>query len=1671
MSEDAVLQREGVERRNGAAQVRRGRELYAQSRYLDAYREIGGLGPFATWTDVEGRVLASRLAWQLGAPRLANALTWTTHRRHPQNDDAAHQYAILLSRRRGPLPTLRWLRAHPPGPDAAPEVRASFLSLEGSCLAWLRDFDEAVERNERARAVAPEDPWVLVERAFLEGRRDLPEAALEFSRAALALRPSYRPALLSLAHQLSDLGRREEAVALLDESASQSCAVHKYRADLWLQLGDPARAERAAHEALEAAPLIEPAPERELRALRAEAFYRARQYQRARSELAGIDRPFERRFREALAELAEGASPPRIELAVPYVRQNHVTCAPASLTSLAAYYGRAIDHDALAEEICYAGTAGYRERRWAAENGFFAREFDVTLEAARALLERGHPFALTTRWTSQGHLQVVCGHDAARGTFLVRDPSTPWLVEANARALLEDQGWSGPRGMTLVPRERAAEIEDVELPHAALWDRLHRGQGHLETQSTELAAAALAEMQDLAPGHRLTLEFALELARHRGDRRAQLTHLDALLELAPRTPRWVIDRAGAMRDLESRSARREYLFAHADSTDPDLLNAIAEELRHEGRTLEAATRLLRKSMRLLPVGAFALHVLADLEATRHGDPAATLELYRFASRLDPFDEHFAQAYFDFARTLGRGEEALAWLVQRVEEARGRSALPARTLYDVCCDTGAPERGLATLLTCAESRADDGALALVIAGAQLDLGDLEQGEAWLEKARSASGDGASARSSEVLVLAARIEGLRGNGAGARACLQRATEVDPHRADTHEALSDWLAEHEGPEAAITYLEGAYAEHPELRRLLELLAILLRFRDDARAAELLRARLEAHPDDAWARRELALATERSGDRERALAVVDEAVAWLPYDTYAQSIRGDLLLHLGRREEAREALRRAIELDADNRPAILLLADAGGSSEELREDLRFVHGRLLARVSAGPGVAAFADVSHCFEPDERVELLRSLEQHQRDVPAASDAVVSAVEATGDLDAAWELLEGARERFPCSPDLLLTRARLASRRRDGAEERSSLETLVRQAPFWPVPRLRLARHLKGEGLEAEAAQLLDQGLALRPREASWRTERALLDWERGRRDDALKLLLHALEDVLSVDFAFSCLLSWADALGQRNELLDRLRALARERSSAALFSYRLAEALDDPSELEEKLSALRAALRANPRYEEAADALAFALSSVGRHRDALDNCPPPEWRGPVPLILRGRRAWVQAQAGQLVEAAAAMEELLQQEPSYRWGRLKLADWYEQLERWEDHVRHCEALVHYAPLDGVAHGYLGDARLRRGDRAGALASFQKAVDLLPDYEFAAQRCFTLSLEEEPFGKTAALIERLAPSLREPAARSMRVRLLVARDEPAQALQELEALCAEEELQRVDLEAALDAFGTTGAREQAFRVVEGHFEGESAAPAALAEGWCNARERTAPAKATRVLARRDHLSEAGRLAVAAWIQRLGERQSTLRILWLRLRHGGWLGRSDATWGALGYALCAAGLFTLCVRWLADFRRRHAVEPWMLYNLVSSLWSLDRGARALEPAQAGLELGGPEATHLLGPWVTFHEALAGHDPQSVPELGAPPGDDDSDHEHVLTQLTLSLQQARGSRDAGSREVLRQAGPSLRAALKRARSQDLQRAHRATRRAILRELPLWARPVASLIPVSWW
>src|SRR5262249_40140260 len=118
-------------------------DLYTQGLCLQAYERSQALGPLAEWTGTAARVLAGRLAMNLGAPRLTRWHHWRAWREDPTDPEACYYYAHALLEYRGPLVAWNFLQRTGPLPAARPTVRADWLAFHGRVLGRLRDFDAA----------------------------------------------------------------------------------------------------------------------------------------------------------------------------------------------------------------------------------------------------------------------------------------------------------------------------------------------------------------------------------------------------------------------------------------------------------------------------------------------------------------------------------------------------------------------------------------------------------------------------------------------------------------------------------------------------------------------------------------------------------------------------------------------------------------------------------------------------------------------------------------------------------------------------------------------------------------------------------------------------------------------------------------------------------------------------------------------------------------------------------------------------------------------------------------------------------------------------------------------------------------------------------------------------------------------------------------------------------------------------------------------------------------------------------------------------------------------------------------------------------------------------------------------------------------------------------------
>ncbi|MDB6057518.1 MAG: bepA 16, partial [Verrucomicrobiales bacterium] len=489
-------------------------DIYHRGLSVDAFKLAETVAPLARWSGARAGTLASGIASNVGAPRLSARLVVRTWRAHRTNLDAQEYYCFLLLEKRGPFATWQWLNKIPEATEATAEARANMFGVRARIATSLRNFSAAEKFLEQAEVALPNVPWVRLQRAHLLEQTEKVTEALEVARSACDLHkyPFYRPAVQTCAYLLQLLDRKDEAIDLL-QRADASLQNSHVAAQLYVLYTETQRwaeagAELDRYETL--CPAMELPVRRWLTGQRARVAYFRGERAAAAQLACELPDKFNERFAENLKLPAPAVE--RVALDVPYVRQHFKTCAPATLAALGRFWKMAADQLVIVEAVCYDGTPGWEQRKWAEENGWIAREFLVTWDSAVDLLSAGIPFALTTSEATSAHMQAVTGFDRTRGTLLLRDPSQPISLEADAVPFLERYKAFGPTGIVFMPRSEARRLDGIKLPETALHDIRYEMARALSRHDRAQAVCAIKQIEACAPEHRLTWEARLQLA-------------------------------------------------------------------------------------------------------------------------------------------------------------------------------------------------------------------------------------------------------------------------------------------------------------------------------------------------------------------------------------------------------------------------------------------------------------------------------------------------------------------------------------------------------------------------------------------------------------------------------------------------------------------------------------------------------------------------------------------------------------------------------------------------------------------------------------------------------------------------------------------------------------------------------------------------------------------------------------------------------------------------------------------------------------------------------------------------------------------------------------------------------------------------------------------------------
>jgi tetratricopeptide (TPR) repeat protein len=1552
------------------AVIARVRELYEQGLFLQAHSVACTLGPLRDWSGTDA-VLAGRLAAHLGGTRMGGALIVRAWRRHRQDPEATYYMASALRNRRGPWVAWRFLQDHPLPPAANTAVTGDWHALAAALHADFRDFETADMLLARAEEMNPGDPWSVVVRSEILAAQDRYEEALEVARAAAARRDDYMPAIRRLSQLLVDLGRYEEALAVLApaERRLESGALSASLVQLLLQLDRIDEVEPALARGLERSPLAEKELVAWLAAARCEIARERRDFESAVNHARACGSPFHAIIAEHLSRALAGGEHERVRLAVPYERQYHLTCAPSSLAAITRFWSRPADALEMARAVTYDGTPGHRARAWLSGVGWRTCEFRATDEAARALLSRGVPFTLVTVQPGSAHEQVVTGFDAAAGTWLIHDPGRPFEQEVVAAALIEGQSPFGVRGLALLPPEEASRLEGIELPDAHVFDTLYRLDRALEAHDRETAAACARHLAEAAPDHVLTLSARRRLAAYDGD---TVTLLECAEIVSARFPDCIPEitaRVGALHDLGRHAEAAALVEASCRDRRlaPLLLERHAQHLSDDARRMPEALRLMRRALRTRPMEPAVLSIAAGVY-WRAGRLEESLALRRFAACLDDTQEWLVTSYFSAARHLGQSVDALAWLRRRHARHGAASTHPVRTLFWALEELGLADDGFERLEE-ALGRSPDGDLRVWAAETYARYGRDDRARELLEQAQGRS------RPAVWLRAAARLAAARGDLEEALGLWQRVQSSEPLAVDAHREIAALLAAQQGHAAALDHLRRTTESFPHHVGLQALHYEWARREGAAEGAVVLRRMIANLPRDAWSRRELAVVLADQREIDAALAELEEARALEPVNASLFSVSGYVLVAGGRVDEARDDYRKAVRLDVNLTAAVNGLLSLPLPADARREDLNVVHAEMVAQRLNGDSLSSYHRHARGLLPPEAVRAsLRAALDARPDIWQTWSTYAAQLRHMNRLEEAAGSIAEACERFPLVAPLWMDRAYVARVRGRTEDEKHALETALAAGADWAHAARRLAELHEEHADPAAARRRLEQAVARAPLDARNHAGLAERLWNAGEREAAIARLERAVDLAPEATDLWSLLHEWHSEQGGPERTVARARARAEARPGDASCWMVLARLLNQPETRDQALAALDRAIEAAPHVAEAYDIKAEFLAEAGRFEDARAACRAPAWGAHRPRELRGREAWIEFARGDVESAIRLMRAIVEHEADYFWGWSRLADWYEQTNAMAGYLYASEHLARIAPHHAPSLGYRGDALRRHGRLAEACADFERALELDPRYAYGCNSLAEVHLDGKRYAEALAVLDRYGAQAHDDHSDVLRIAALDALSRIQDAGDVLRRMLSDPEARPAAIEHVVTRVGSTRWREEADGILAAACT--ASAPSRIARlAVISAGARSFWKECRRRLDLLPHGSETWRLAAEAYVDQITKGGRTIALRELVQAHRDELRATPDLWGGVGYAYSTLGADQDAVEWMADWQARAGVAPWMLLNLALSLRRRKQMEECVAVHRAALKLSTDSASARHAAWLAVDEALAG------------------------------------------------------------------------------------------------
>lgn len=1018
-------------------------------------------------------------------------------------------------------------------------------------------------------------------------------------------------------------------------------------------------------------------------------------------------------------------------LDVPFIRQEHMTCAPTTMAALCKYWGGEFDSNEIADKICFDGTPETKERQWLREHNYVYKEFELDAELAYALIDNDIPFALVTTDGFSAHMQAVIGYNRQIGTIYIMDPSNSVMHEMLTKETIEHESFNGARCLAFVPKIKSTLLTQFSFPSSELfliWDEYSQAE---ERNDYVAAKAALDKLTTTNPNHRITLRVTRSLAVWNNDTKRILELNNKLLEQFPEQSLLLESKYACYRDLGKReegiALLNEYL---SNNINLDLLGTLFNEVYDNNDHNVIKAKAVRKLKTYGGYSAYSHWSIANYYWIQQSFEQAT-EHYLYAYCLDETNSKYVESYFKASRYLNRENEALDFLKNRFQKYKVRSHLPAITLHQAYDLLGKEHLGIEYLFKALTLHPSNMDLLSYLSKVLIDNGLIDQFENLEIQLKS------HLDVNELAELVARKNEKVGNFEAALEYYHHVFYQKPFIQNYANSCFRLLNKRGDINQIDAILEDLYKKYEGNTQVLDYIADW--HSDPIFREKVLIAFIKVRPDYGAIRRQLIEVRIKLGNFKQALATAIETCDTIVGEHINTSYLAKCYMKLGEFNQAISIAKEVLLKSIDNDLAFNVLMDASQTQEDKKTSLRFVSDEIQKQVIFGESAWNFWFEAKSTLPKNELKVFIDylLINHQHSWYTYSLAA-NFYKQYDDLEQALNFLQLGVQKFPLTPRFFSDLGQIYELLGDIPESIDAYKKALNLNPAWADVTRRLCElYEKHESFDA-ATDTIKNGIKYNPDDGVLYGYLADLLVKQGKDNEAVKALKGAVKNSTDYRWAWNQLINLCNSLDQQKTPLQVALELSKQAPYQPHVWRDLAFVTD---EHDEKLSLFEKSISCDQLYVPVYQDKAQYFANIGEFKQALavlDNTP---WGEKLPNQLIIQKVDLLIDIGQKNLAIEHLKSILFNSHGYAHLWKKLFNLLTEQGDKEAFIECCYKSVEKNKHDPDVLCYAAENLLGYGndkDKQVAKSYLKKAFTLSPNEQYVVLTYIDCLIEEKEY---------------------------------------------------------------------------------------------------------------------------------------------------------------------------------------------------------------------------------------------------------------------------------------------------------------------------------------------